>query len=193
MKKIPTIFLRREDNRALVSDTPNPDCAWVFKGIGKAHRKLDGTCCLMYCGSLYKRRELSMTASQPPDFIEVELDAITGKRVGWVPVDPNAPEDKWHMEALANSAGRGTLPAGSYELIGPKIQGNAEDCSHHELVKHSGTWAYFDVPRSFNELRDWLAAHDIEGLVFVHPDGHMAKIKKRDFGLPRKPAEAPAP
>jgi len=36
-------------------------------------------------------------------------------------------------------------------------------------------------------LRDWIKPLDIEGLVFHHPDGRMAKIKKRDFGFRRKP------
>jgi len=35
-------------------------------------------------------------------------------------------------------------------------------------------------------LREWFKGRDIEGLVFHHPDGRMAKIKKRDFGLKRK-------
>jgi len=35
-------------------------------------------------------------------------------------------------------------------------------------------------------FREWLKGRDIEGLVFHHPDGRMAKIKKRDFGLKRK-------
>jgi hypothetical protein len=34
-------------------------------------------------------------------------------------------------------------------------------------------------------LREFLAAHDVEGVVFHHPDGRKAKIKKRDFGLKR--------
>jgi hypothetical protein len=38
---------------------------------------------------------------------------------------------------------------------------------------------------------------DIEGLVFHHPDGRMAKIKLRDFGMKRggssKPAATGAP
>jgi hypothetical protein len=45
---------------------------------------------------------------------------------------------------------------------------------------------YPDAPRTFNELREWLSGMDIEGIVFHHPDGRMAKIKKRDFGIRRK-------
>lgn len=41
------------------------------------------------------------------------------------------------------------------------------------------------APRKYQALVAWLKDKDIEGLVFHHPDGRMAKIKKRDFGLDR--------
>lgn len=59
---------------------------------------------------------------------------------------------------------------------------------YDRLISHiHDVEVYDDVPRTVSELRDWLSSRDIEGLVFQHPDGRMAKIKKRDFGLPRKP------
>ena len=36
---------------------------------------------------------------------------------------------------------------------------------------------------TFDGLHRWLCAHPVEGLVFHHPDGRMAKIKRRDYGL----------
>ena len=50
---------------------------------------------------------------------------------------------------------------------------------------HSAAERYHDVPRTFDGLREWLHDRDIEGLVFHHPDGRMAKIKLRDFGMKR--------
>jgi hypothetical protein len=55
---------------------------------------------------------------------------------------------------------------------------------NHRLLRHADA-EILDAPRSFDELREWLAGKDIEGLVWHHPDGRMAKIKLRDFGLPR--------
>jgi len=49
----------------------------------------------------------------------------TGKEVGWVPAG-DGPEDQWHREAFEPQLG---LPDGTYELVGPSIQGNAE---HYE-------------------------------------------------------------
>ena len=38
---------------------------------------------------------------------------------------------------------------------------------------------------TFDGIRDYLRAHDMEGVVWHHPDGRMAKIKARDFGIKR--------
>ena len=184
MKKTPTIFKRNPDNMREVLPEPHPDCAWVFNGEGVATRKYDGTCCLIEGGVLYKRREIKAGQATPDTFVLADSDPVTGKSVGWVPVDPDAKEDRWHVEAF--HLPQGCYEDGTYELLGPKIQGNPEQIANHCLLKHSGAQAYENVPRTFEGLRNWLSDKDIEGLVFHHPDGRMAKIKKRDFGLKRK-------
>jgi hypothetical protein len=40
-----------------------------------------------------------------------------------------------------------------------------------------------EIPRDFEGLKEYLSAKQMEGMVFHHPDGRMAKIKKRDFRL----------
>jgi hypothetical protein len=182
MKKIPTMFDRDwNGDRSRVVNKPHPDCGWVFAGEGRATRKLDGTCCMVRDGKLYKRRELKASDKAPADFEIADYDEETKKTVGWVPVGEN-PEDRWHREAWER-----IIPEdGTYELIGPKIQGNPEKFDVHALVSHHSVFlTYDDVPRDFESLKRWLAAWDIEGLVFQHPDGRMAKIKLRDFGLKR--------
>jgi hypothetical protein len=179
MKKIPTMFIRNPENMREISSEPHPDCLWVFDGEGVATRKYDGTCCKVEAGSFFKRREIKKGKKAPVDFIEEAHDPNTGKRVGWVPVD-DTKENKYHLEAFGDG-----WPDGTYELVGPKIQGNPEKHDTHTLVAHSTATEYPDAPRSFDEIRTWLADKDIEGLVFHHPDGRMAKIKKRDFGLKR--------
>ena len=74
----------------------------------------------------------------------------------------------------------GKYPDGTYELCGPKVQGNPEGLISHELVRHGGV-TLGDAPRSFRALRDYFASHDVEGIVWHHPDGRMAKLKGRDF------------
>lgn len=181
MKKIPTLFERDwNGDRSRVLDLVHPGCAWVLDGKGVATRKLDGTCCRIKDGKLYKRRELRKGETMPPLFEMADYDDETDKTVGWVPCDIG-PEDKWHMVAFAEQT---AWPDGTYELVGPKVQGNPEGWAGHQLVLH-GSIIEDDVPRTFAGLRDWLAAHDVEGIVFHHPEGLRAKIKGRDFGLKR--------
>lgn len=185
MKKIPTIFERDWDgDRSRVLDIPNPECTWVFDGEGVPTVKLDGTCCLIKDGTLFKRREVKIGNPVPDCFIPVSTDPATDKTVGWVPVGIG-PDDQWHREAWSD---KDHWADGTYELIGPKIQGNPEGSCYHLLIKHGGGPAVsFSCvfPRTFESIRDYLKGKDCEGLVFHHPDGRMGKIKKRDFGMSR--------
>lgn len=186
MKKIPTVFERDwNGDRSRVLDQIHPGCEWVLAGEGVATRKLDGTCCLIRDGTLYKRREFRALDPMPMDFESVGVDLETGKSVGWVPVG-DGPEDRYHREGLEWLKRNYRLLNDTYELIGPKIQGNPEGWQEHALISHTVDRRIMDgAPRTFSGLRDWLTGGDIEGIVFQHPDGRMAKIKLRDFGLKR--------
>lgn len=185
MKKIPTIFERDwEGDRSMVLDKPAPGTEWVFNGEGVPTQKLDGTCCMIRGGQLFRRRETTAEKlkNKPiADFEAVSVDYMTEKVVGWVPVG-DGPEDKYHREAMDES-----LADGTYELIGPKIQGNPEGADTHRLVAHNAEELIIrDVlERTFGGIKRFLAPRDFEGIVFHHPDGRMAKIKKRDFGMRR--------
>ena len=184
MKKIPTVFERDWDgDRSRVTEQVHPGCEWVIFGEGIARQKYDGTCVLIRDAKLYKRHEVREGKQTPDGFEEIDHDDETGKRVGWVPVG-DGPEDRWHREAFD-----ALLPTrredGTYELVGPKIQGNPEGASHHQLVRHAEACPYI-VPRTFEGMRDLLSDLDVEGFVFHHEDGRMAKIKARDFGIKRK-------
>jgi len=187
MKKIPTMFKRNPADMRNLLNEQNEDCAWVFAGEGVATRKYDGTCCLVKEGVLYKRRECKNGKPIPPDFIKVDYDPVTGKTVGWVPVREDDKADRWHVEAFNPK-----LKDGTYELVGPKVQGNPERMEFHFLQSHSEATVFSDVPRDFGGIKNWLSERDIEGIVFHHPDGRMAKIKKRDFGQKRIPKEGGA-
>lgn len=177
MKKIPTIFVRDMNRQpALVIPTWRLDCLWVRDGEGIATRKYDGTSCLVRDGKLYKRRELRSGDVVPSDFESLGTDVDTGKTVGWVPVG-DGPEDRWHREAF-----HGELD-GTYELLGPKIQGNKDQRTRHVLQAHGTALMYPLAPRAFEEIKAFLTENVIEGLVWHHEDGRMAKIKRRDFGL----------
>jgi len=184
MKKIPTLFNRNWEGDHKVMPTVYPGCEWVLAGEGVATRKLDGTCCIIRDGKLYKRQECREGAPLPNGFEEVDLYKETGKLVGWCPVG-DGKEDKWYREGFANLDNKLN---GTYELVGPKVQGNPELYVVHTLVPHTVECLCLtdDVPRDFEGLKIYLDHEDLEGIVFHHPDGRRAKIKKRDFGLRRR-------
>jgi len=177
MRKIPTIFIR--DSTGKITREPHPRADWVFAGEGVATRKYDGTCCMIRDGKLYKRREVRAGQPEPPGFGCSEVDTATGKSVGWAPVGDGA-EDRWHREAFAAAKEMGAED-GLYELCGPKIQGNPERFDTHVLVALADAQQIPDAPRDFDNLAVFLAHFPHEGIVWHHPDGRMAKIKRKDF------------
>lgn len=182
MRKIPTVFRRDPDDLKHVLPEVNPSCEWVLAGEGVATRKYDGTCVLVRGGAMFARREVKPGKPPPPDFELVETDPATGKSVGWVPVT-DAPEYARHWEAWNHGPPRWAgekWEDGTYELCGPKVNGNPEGFERHDLVPHGSVEV--DAPRSFEGLREALLAQPcIEGVVWHHPDGRMAKLKRRDF------------
>lgn len=182
MRKIQSLFQRNYDGDRLVRDEVVPGSEWVLAGEGRATRKWDGTCCLIRDGRLYKRYEVKPGSKPPPSFEPAnEVDENTGKQQGWLPVG-YGPEDKWHREAYNPN-----LPDGTYELVGPKIQGNVEQFDEHVLIPHGVDVFAVDPPRTFEGLRQWFQSRTmIEGIVWHHDDGRMVKIKCKDFGIKRK-------
>lgn len=186
MEKIPTVFLRNEEKRSLVTRMPNPACQWVFDGEGVPTRKYDGTSCAVLDGHMLKRYEVKRGKTAPDRFLPAdEIDEVTGKQPGWVPV-ADGPGDKWHREALqAWDNQHKAIADGTYELLGPKVQGNPEGYPSHILMPHAQAEEVEDGPRTYDGIKNAVIACGREGIVYHHPDGRMAKIKIKDFGLRR--------
>jgi len=177
MKKIISLYQRNYDGDRRVRDEVVPGAEWVIAGEGKATRKFDGTCCMVEDGKLWRRYEVKKGKTPPAGFrAATEPDPNTGKQQGWVPVG-DSPADQYHREAFRIPHG---MSDGTYELVGPKIQGNPENYERHTLVPH-GIHKLYDAPREYEALRDYIAAKGIEGIVWHHPDGRMVKIKGKDF------------
>jgi hypothetical protein len=209
-----------------------PSCEWVLAGEGVATEKFDGTACAVIAGRLYKRRDLSDKSAAATDltgWVEVERYHNKDAAIYWVPVGAG-PDDRWHREAWAEAhkerhkwvmGGEGSLvwqdmktgelgandpiDDGTYELVGPKVQGNPYDLMEHQLWRHGSktllnvadphalVYTRFSLPdgievapeatpfEAIDTLLKWM---NIEGIVWHHPDGRMVKIKRRDFGLP---------
>ena len=187
MNKIVSLFQRNYDGDRLVRDELVPGAEWVAAGEGVATRKWDGTCCLVRDGHLYKRYDAKRGKTPPVGFEPAqEPDPVTGHWPGWIlvtnaPDNWNAPDERWHREAF-----KGDEPNGTYELCGPKVQGNPEGFDTHRLIPH-GVERLDDAPRTFEELKAYLTERTMEGIVWHHPDGRMVKIKAKDFGIQRLP------
>jgi hypothetical protein len=180
MRKIPTLFKRDENDRKHVTAEVNPECQWVLDGEGVATRKYDGTCVrLDDNGEWWARREVKPGKERPRNYLIVETDQTTGKEVGWEPVEQSG-YAKIHEDALRNEPSSAQLP-GTYELLGPKVQGNPEGFDGHALQRHADAVQLLLAPRTFDGLRDYLLDRPYEGIVWHHSDGRMAKLKKRDF------------
>jgi hypothetical protein len=204
MKKIISLFKRAYDGTHQVHDEIAKGAEWVINGEGTPTVKIDGSCCMVRDGILYKRydRRLTKSASRlarsgykgtwteaafrpaPAGWTQAEhLDSTSGRWGGWLKVDIEKTSDKFHIEAIA-SVGNWPLEDGTYELVGPKVQGNPYKMDSHKLVQH-GDYKMKDFPRTFDEIRNHLVKSIlIEGVVWHHPDGRMVKIKRKDFGLP---------
>jgi hypothetical protein len=183
MKKIISLFQRNYDGDRLVRDEVVPGAEWVIAGEGIATRKWDGTCCMVRDGRLFKRYDAKKGKTPPVGFepAQPEADPVSGHWPGWLAVG-DGPDDKYHREAWQDFSGED----GTYELIGPKVQGGVEGCPHHILRLH-GSDPIPDFPRTFDGIRFWLENYpQLEGVVWHHPDGRMAKIKAKDFGIKRR-------
>jgi hypothetical protein len=184
MQKIISLFQRNYETDRLVRNEVIPGAEWVVNGEGVPTEKIDGTSCLIKDGLLYKRYDVKKGKTAPEGFIPAQdPDLITGHWPGWLIVNTMfpKPEDKWHVEAW--DAMPVAVFDGTYELIGPKVQGNPYHRDKHTLEKH-GAWRFdCDVPRDFEGLKAFLETHNVEGIVWHHADGRMVKIKARDFGL----------
>ncbi|MGH7473450.1 MAG: DUF5565 family protein [Candidatus Methylomirabilales bacterium] len=190
MRKIPSLYVRDYDGDRLVRDEVVPGSEWVLAGEGQPTIKLDGTCCMVKGGVLYKRYDAKKGKTPPEGFLpaqeEPDPDEFGGHWPGWVTVG-GGPEDRYHREALSNCPNGSPFRDGTYELLGPKVQGNAYSLLRYQLSLH-GQLVLVDLPEklSYESIRDYLKDKTpwIEGIVWHHEDGRMVKVKRKDFGFP---------
>lgn len=204
MRKIPSLFVRDYENpqheerfmkgRFLATTKVTPGCEWVLNGEGVATRKWDGTAIRINWSDsaiplMSKRYDAKHGKTPPPGFEPCQdPDPITGHWPGWIPVDPNDPTNKYIIEAYNYSTERAIdklLPDGTYEAIGPKINGNKDSRANHELKQHGRARLFTieAIERSYDSILATLETMKIEGIVYHHPDGRMCKVKRSDFGL----------
>jgi hypothetical protein len=206
MKKIKNLFERID--RKIINKI-RPSSQWVADGEGTATAKFDGTCCLVKDGKLYARYDLKPEKSKrkkefinnpyvredfksPPEgFIECDdSDMGLGHIMGWIPVEGNEKFYPHHAKAFKRYYIKGDVFDGTYELVGPKIQGNPYERQDLELWLH-GSFNLDDlhkfkgigiVPRDFEGLKQYLLSDfPYEGIVWHRDNGDMVKLRVNDF------------
>ncbi len=198
MRKMPCLFVREFHDRHsfTITEQVTPEAAWVLEpettvvnpafpflvANPPAYRKRDGTACLWYEGQLFKRYDAKAGKTPPPNAIpcQPEPDPATGHWPHWLLVG-DEPESRWHRETAEIE---GPLPNGTYELCGPRLQGNPENLPRHTFIRHTSEPILIpSASYTFEGLREVLRNAPGEGVVWHHPDGRMAKLRRDDFGF----------
>jgi len=199
MQKIPCLFRRNFRVRPpKLIDAVTPGCEWVLRGEGVATAKWDGTAVLVREDKIFARFDAKKGRAFPPGFepCQPEPDPVTGHWPGWVLVESQS-QYKWIRDAAASGYLYGLcsldepIPNGTYEAVGPMINGNPHRYNHHHLRAHGYPHHVLhrherdtSGSRTYESIGELLASLDVEGIVFHHPDGRMVKIRRADYGLP---------
>lgn len=191
MKKMKTLFKKNPNDLGRVINEIDPENEWV-EDYGIPTRKYDGTACAIISNELYKRYDAKINKKTgirkpiPEGAIPCQEADPHGSWPHWVKCSRDDPADKWHFDAfdkLSYFSYKGKIT--TYELCGPKINGNREKLTEHYLIPH-GKEILEDAPVSYLEIGNYLSTIDIEGIVFHHMnDGRMCKIRKSDYGIKR--------
>ena len=192
MKKIPTAYIREYENHKIINiknEYTNEKCKEaVEKGIPTL--KIDGSCCAIINGELYKRYDCKKGRNAPEGAIPCcEPDEITGHHPHWVKCKEDDPADKWFFAACQNvlehnfkNPEKYRMPDHTYEAIGPHFQGNPYNLEKDFLSMH-GTQEIILKDRTFETIKEYLSENYIEGIVFWLDDEPVCKIKRSDFGF----------
>jgi len=184
MEKIPTLFIRGADHK--VTDEVHPDCQWVLDGEGIITEKLDGTNVRL---TIRKKETVRVEKRKNPSRLQKER-GIT--EPWYADATFEKPEDKHIMGAAYQTIIDWPDGVHCCEAIGPMIQGNTLNLVHPlcfpfdlyplAIVESAAPITFEDIRRICFETSSRLSpGNKMEGLVFHHPDGRRAKIKRKDF------------
>lgn len=186
VKKMPALFeIDRLAHKA--TTVINEKAAWIFNEPARATIKRDGTSITVNeDGTVFARRAVKKGKTAPNGFIPAETDSFTGSTFGLEPVTQSG----FHKMFQQASQGR-FLPPGTYELCGPKINGNPESLSEPVLFSHGSDDA-IEIPdmstmpreEAYETLKTIFAdykARGIEGVVWAGANGKRTKLRVKDF------------
>lgn len=187
VRKMPALFVI-DRGKHLATTELNSSADWIFEEETKPTYKRDGTSITVdENGKVWARRSVRKGKKAPANYMEAEVDPITGHSFGLEPIEQSSFK-KFYDEAEGNFDG--ALEPGTYELCGPKVQ-NAEGLDDHRLLRHGEDIAeeipdMRNVPKdeAFEMLKNIFADYKqrgIEGVVWWGKDGKRTKLRVKDF------------
>lgn len=207
MQKLPMLF-KRSGGKGYAAEEINPAAQWVTEIPTIPVRKWDGTCMMFDGEQWFSRRQVGfecrLDGIPNPDFIPVEYDENTRKTFGWEPVEKSSFIKLWRL-AIEEKPYHCTLfdcdddyEPGTYELIGPKVNGNPENLSQHRLMSHKESPIVANISvfepheLTYNNLYNAFMSIPFEGVVFYSQDGRMAKLRRKDFDYSQNNHQPPS-
>lgn len=171
------------------TDVVNEKSAWVFTEPAVPTVKRDGTGVLVTPeGEILVRRSVKKGKKAPEGFRLAETDPFTGHMFG---VEPLAQSGfKRPMEEALNNLSA-PLEPGTYELCGPKVNGNPEGFDKHVLIRHGSeelptipdmrTVAPEEAHAILKDVFADLKEQGVEGVVWWGTDDKRVKLRVKDF------------
>lgn len=171
------------------TDVINDKSSWVFTEPAVATVKRDGTGVLITPeGEILVRRSVKKGKRIPEGFRLAETDAFTGHMFGVEPMGQSSFKTVLE-EALQNTSE--PLDAGTFELCGPKVNGNPENFDRHILIRHGSEilpvipdMQTVEPDEAFELLKDIFAdlkTNGVEGVVWWGADDKRVKLRVKDF------------
>lgn len=197
MKKLPVLFMHEYAGgyRQTCINLVRLGYEWVTKGQGVATMKIDGSACAIIDGKFYRRYDTRGAKPHKDDIpCQTKDQALPDHFPVWRPCGHEQRADKWLWAAYDRAVrdNGGSLPDGTYEAIGLHFQSNKYGLSYDTLVPH-GKVVLEDFPRNFDGMKQYLAEHNIEGVVFWKDGEPQCKLRKKDFQFkwpdPEKPVD----
>lgn len=192
MKKIPMLLAMTFDdkgNRVITNEVSEKARFLLDHPDAVATWKRDGTAVkLNEDGEWFARRTVKKGKSAPAGFILEEFDPVTGHSFGWEPIEGSAFRKMWKRAVEGEDFAPGT-----FELIGPKINGDPEKIGKDTLIRH-GSEIIEDFP-TIDEIKEHeddvigfllpfftdFRARGIEGIVWWVDGVPAVKLRAKDF------------
>lgn len=191
MKKMTVLFAQILDDKGnrVISDRIHERAEAIFTSQDvRATIKVDGTATFLdEDGNWFSRRAVRPGKNAPEGFIPMETDPKTGITFGWEPIEGSS------LHKAFKKAVTGDERPGTFELIGPKINGNPEGVDTDRLVPHGsapaeGFPSVEEMDAHRDDLREFLfpffarfREQSIEGIVWWIDGEPKIKLRVKDF------------